>query len=255
MKVKYFSDDNHEFDTKRQCEKYEHALNDIKNMKGIPVKEIGSKRWYKISGVAEFYFFDHMDDAKGSKSNKSMYEITKIVSKISHYLPYWITKDFKEGIMIDKKRVEVIDQSVEFLNEKIESLKEEKKDLENLRGMEIDDDDYRLLVNSSNSDEVMDEHVSTKNETPKLDTNYVDEYGGTTPEQKLEPHVGSDNNVVKPMGVEHTQEILEQKGIELEAIDIVEIAMEDSGVDVEKWNTMDTSKINNIIEEQINILI
>lgn len=230
MKVKYISDDGYEFETKTQCEKYEGALDEIKEISGLPMKEIDGKKWFKISSVAEFYFFDHMEDHI-QKSTKSMYDISKIAFKINHYMPFWITKDFEEGIMIDKKRVEVIDQSINFFNEEIENLKEEKKMLENLRGMEITDDDYKSLVSDSQP---------TQQESPR---------------PKKEPKMVREDGNVKPKGIEHAQKVLASEGIQLEGIDIVELAKEEAQLTNEQWNNLDNNKIENLIEEQINILI
>ena len=240
MEVKYYSDDGHEFETKTMCENYEQALEEIKNIDGLPMKEVDGKSWYKISSVAEFYFFDHMDDNSGKKSNRDMYDISQIVSKIKNRFPYWITKDFDEGIMIDKKRIDVIDESVDYLNEQIDKLKKEKEELEKLRKVEVTDDDYEFIMDTDNNiepEKVVQEASNGQQETESEDKN----------REKDQPILGTEK-------YGNSSGKLDLDGLEFDVSDIVALAQDESGLNVKDWNELSQAERNNYIEQQIQQL-
>lgn len=229
MKVKYFSDDGHEFESKSLCQKYEDALEEIKNITGLVMKKIDDKNWYKISSLAEFYYFDHMN----SKSTNSMYAISKIVGRVNHYFPYWITKDFEDGVMIDKKRIEYIDNAINFLNEKIDSLKLEKKEIEKLRDSDINSDEYKFISEEKIQEDFVEEFQKNDDPVEKTET----------------------KNDVIPLSIEYAQSLIRDKGFDLEGVDIVHLCMDETGIDVSEWNNMSEDKRKNIIEEEINKII
>lgn len=241
MEVKYYSDDGHEFDTKTMCENYEEALEEINDINGLPMKEVDGKRWYKISSVAEFYYFDHMDDNTRKESNRDMYDISQIVSKVNHYFPYWITKDFEEGIMIDKKRIDVIDESVKYLKEEIESLREEKKELEKLRKIEVTDDDYQSIMESTDNGQAETSDVKNVTKDNNTTSNNQEDREGNQPILGTEKYGNKSGK-------------LDLDGLEFDVSDIVALAQEESGLDIGDWNELSQVERNNYIEQQIQQL-
>lgn len=219
MKVKYISDDGHEFESKTYCEHYENALNRIDHVQGLVSKTINGTEWFRISNVAEFYYWDHMDDTDNQQSPNTMYDITQIYAQMGHRFPFWITKNLNgQGeVMVDKKRLEMIDGIIESLEEEIDNLKKEKDNLADLRGMDMNEAEFK------------EQHAHPEPE----------------PEPEQNENEGDDIELKPFMNI---------NGKKYQLQDLMRQTMEESEFDEDEWAELSNTDRDNLIKEKIKEL-
>ena len=242
MKVKYISDDGHEFESKSACEKYEEALHDIHEISQLTLAEVNGKRWYRITSVAEFYYFDHLDDDEQRHSANTLYDIAQLVSKINHYFPFWVSNDFGHT-MIDKKRIEAIDLTIDQLEKEIQNLKGEKKNLEDLRSI-----DKNQLQTVSNEQIVRDQQKIKEGAKPT---------GQSPTRPSKEPRMISESGKEKQPKNNIRQKFSDPIVVgerEYPLVEIVATAKSNSGLNDRQWNQLSQEERDAFIEQEIGFL-
>ena len=178
MKVKYYSEDGHEFNTKQQCSKYEEEIkklekylkenNDKEYEKLLSKVSLNDAIWYKIDNTIDFYIFDHKDDTEEKISDKSFYDIFNIVrdNNLQRSFPIWIT--LQDGNPINNKKL--IGHYQDYISELQNFIKEKKDEIKQLKNLD------ELLESESTEEPEEPEESNDIEETMNKDGNTEDNF-------------------------------------------------------------------------------
>lgn len=123
MKVKYISDDGHEFPSEEMCLQYEEGLKEIKVRNVLLFSMADEKEWYRITDPIDLYLFDHMNE----NSKNTFYDVLNYSQKIK--FPFSITNSnsddsplLEDYIKYQKIVASELEKQLSSINKKIDDL-------------------------------------------------------------------------------------------------------------------------------------
>lgn len=124
MKIKYFSTDEHVFDSEQECLLYESML--TKTINDLTAKpkfvKIDNTVWYKLEDVADLYLFDK-NVLGGKKTLITLFKKFKDSDKFPVYMVE--SGEYTVGMLADQyeKQKQEYQKQIEELDKKLEDLR------------------------------------------------------------------------------------------------------------------------------------